>query len=1173
MPDTPAPNTRAASIGKFVRELQRVRTAAGYPSDQAVDSASGRPGAIRVARPVISAVLAGEQVPAWEFVVGFVTACEAYAAEQGAVLPADVPDLDRLRRLYGSMLDELAQEQGATVRTAAVSGPGSRFRESEVIRLSQLATEVRSASGVVPVIAVSGPPGVGKTSIVSRFTEVARNDFRDGAYRVSLAYPPGAGSALDESLGAIIRRHGASDEVPDSFAACCALVREILATNEILFIIDDADDLAPVSALLPEAGRSLIIVVSGQNLSGLIGHRFEVDPATHNESLAFIREIIGTDKFAADPEAVRAIAERAGGLALTLRMAAEAINQVPGGARPTATQVQAAGARAAAAHYIPGSDVIAWEYWSLSARAALVLRALACAYTIPTPRQLIAFLIGLEAEPADLRSDIAELADRHLISVEGDFIRMNALIVVFGQDRARVEESAEWTDGVADRVRRISLLASGHQLQPEPLIASDQPTLEDQLSHAFYGDAIADFIRHPQTLPPLTIGLKAPWGAGKTSLMRMIQNNLDPSDHGKPSSLQLDLRALGTDTRLGRLLARRRQSDRNEGITNLDILRQANTGEEVPAAGRPEASAGLGSPGPRPLQAELADGVPPDAGGWRPTVWFNPWMYQSSEQTWAGLANVIISQVTERLRPVDRELFWLLLNLSRVDPSAVRRRWYRVVVERLVPLVLAWSVTIVVTLISLLIAMLIPSLRDALRYLAGGLSAAGTVVLLVGGVVNLGAFLNRRAAGPLSALVRKPDISMTGKDFLEGQFRDSLDQLVPDPGYAARLGFLHLVQEDMHRVLKLIATPRQPLVIFVDDLDRCSPGTVSQVIEAINLFLAGEFPNCVFVLGMEPGAVASHIETAYPDLAKAQREGHPDEGWSSLGWRFLDKIIQLPLSVPALRTGDDVARYLGSLMRPGQPDVPAIAGAQRRPAEVAVPSPDGTAAPWSSPLPQPAEADDIPDAAHDPALTDAIEKAIRARHPSPGTIHEVALAAQLEVLGRPTAMLRVTRDAASRILSILYSDTDAYDTLRAALSLLPSRNPREIKRFVNLFRFYSFIAGRGRLIGYSAASKEQIAKIAAFAIRWPSIVARLASGPEAGGHMLLALENAARAEDISLWEKAVRENLPGLLPPDAPVAPSAEPALPPVAAAGQDRELRQFLRKGAEIGYIAAQFF
>ena len=85
---------------------------------------------------------------------------------------------------------------------------------------------------------------------------------------------------------------------------------------------------------------------------------------------------------------------------------------------------------------------------------------------------------------------------------------------------------------------------------------------------------------------------------------------------------------------------------------------------------------------------------------------------------------MIISQVTERLRPVDRELFWLLLNLSRVDPSA-SPPLVPMVVERLVPLALAWSATIAVTLILLLIAALIPSLRDALRYLAGGLRPPG----------------------------------------------------------------------------------------------------------------------------------------------------------------------------------------------------------------------------------------------------------------------------------------------------------------------------------------------------------------------------------------------------------------------------------------------------------------
>lgn len=46
----------------------------------------------------------------------------------------------------------------------------------------------------------------------------------------------------------------------------------------------------------------------------------------------------------------------------------------------------------------------------------------------------------------------------------------------------------------------------------EPAIISDYWTVGDQLGYASYADAIAEFIRHQDTRPPLTIGIKAPWG-------------------------------------------------------------------------------------------------------------------------------------------------------------------------------------------------------------------------------------------------------------------------------------------------------------------------------------------------------------------------------------------------------------------------------------------------------------------------------------------------------------------------------------------------------------------------------------------------------------------------------------------------------------------------------------
>jgi len=161
--------------------------------------------------------------------------------------------------------------------------------------------------------------------------------------------------------------------------------------------------------------------------------------------------------------------------------------------------------------------------------------------------------------------------------------------------------------------------------------------------------------------------------------------------------------------------------------------------------------------------------------------------------------------------------------------------------------------------------------------------------------------------------------------------------------------------------------------------------------------------------------------------------------------------------------------------------------------------------------------------------------------------------------------------AASRTIATLYSDADAYVTLRDALPLLPSRNPREIKRFVNLFRFYSFIAQRGRLIGRPAASREQIAKVAAFAIRWPSVVSMLAAVPDTRvtscRHSRTPLAPMTRA----LGQSGLREPSPAH-PAEAQAAPSADPPAPSDASGGQNRELRRFMREGVDSS-IATQFF
>jgi hypothetical protein len=55
------------------------------------------------------------------------------------------------------------------------------------------------------------------------------------------------------------------------------------------------------------------------------------------------------------------------------------------------------------------------------------------------------------------------------------------------------------------------------------------------------------------------------------------------------------------------------------------------------------------------------------------------------------------------------------------------------------------------------------------------------------------------------------------------------------------------------------------------------------------------------------------------------------------------------------------------------------------------------------------------------------------------------------------AVRQLVLRAAEPIFGDLYTDNSAFDAIGAALPALRSSNPREIKRYVNLVRFYSFI--------------------------------------------------------------------------------------------------------------------
>jgi KAP family P-loop domain len=71
---------------------------------------------------------------------------------------------------------------------------------------------------------------------------------------------------------------------------------------------------------------------------------------------------------------------------------------------------------------------------------------------------------------------------------------------------------------------------------PSTHIERDRWTIRDSLGYHYYAYAIAKFLTNDDTKPPISIGIQAPWGGGKTSLMRMVQNILDPGALREPEN-------------------------------------------------------------------------------------------------------------------------------------------------------------------------------------------------------------------------------------------------------------------------------------------------------------------------------------------------------------------------------------------------------------------------------------------------------------------------------------------------------------------------------------------------------------------------------------------------------------------------------------------------------------
>jgi hypothetical protein len=305
---------------------------------------------------------------------------------------------------------------------------------------------------------------------------------------------------------------------------------------------------------------------------------------------------------------------------------------------------------------------------------------------------------------------------------------------VFEDERA---DPGDETAGPAKGAGRFS--ARAQAVNDEPLDGIS----DDRLGFAPHVHALVRFLASRETQPRLAVAIHAPWGHGKTSLMRMVESEL--------------------------------------------------RGLSVPAS-------------------RFA------------TTWFNPWTYSTREEVWAAYLDTITTCVRDALG------FWrrVLLDTRRLV-AGLEGHWSSFVGRAVVML----TVIAIAVWATLSLAPHLPALGREL--LAGWTDARVAEVI----TTSLGGLRPLLVLVLLVQQFHARVIAPFGLD-LVGYIRQA--------SFKKPVGSLAEVDTEL-RVLRRCMPEDLEVVIFIDDLDRCEPQVLWEVLVARQLNELSR--SCIFVLGMD----------------------------------------------------------------------------------------------------------------------------------------------------------------------------------------------------------------------------------------------------------------------------------------------------------------------------------
>ncbi|WP_106396563.1 AfsR/SARP family transcriptional regulator [Actinocorallia populi] len=231
---------------------------------------------------------------------------------QDPALAADVPAPPRETARPAPPAKPAANAPNELPRDIALTG---RDAELEAIHTSL-------TSGGCPVVALNGPGGTGKSALAVHAAHRASDHFPDGRLYINLhATTPGVAVRQPlEVLQRLLQTLGAANP-PQSEGEAAGMFRSLTHERRLLFVLEDAADLAQVIPLLPNGAGCAVIVTSRRPLAGPeVTTALRLGPLGETAAVELLGHMLGADRVGADGAAARHIVELCDRLPLAIRI-------------------------------------------------------------------------------------------------------------------------------------------------------------------------------------------------------------------------------------------------------------------------------------------------------------------------------------------------------------------------------------------------------------------------------------------------------------------------------------------------------------------------------------------------------------------------------------------------------------------------------------------------------------------------------------------------------------------------------------------------------------------------------------------------------------------------------------------------------------------------------------